>query len=209
MQQRKLMQRKLLEERSLLIDEVKGTYVVRLYGHRKERTFPIEDMIPDHARRSHGIEWMSLFLTGLFLAWATAASNGLLTAVCIACSLATGTYCWIRSGTHILVPIAGQDSVQLFGRSPNKTEVDRFLSELVNVVRTYSVEKYGNVSGYLPPDQQMQRMTWLRDRNFLNDEEFKARVSQLEDLFRPKTNSPIGFRPRLGDSDREPGTVGS
>ena len=166
-------------------------------GIERVRSIPIEDLVLDHVSRGSRVEAMSLFLNLMFFIGLVNSSNGVLALSLALGCIGMGGYCWIRSGNYILIPVEGQDAFELFGNRPDLGTVDDFIHDLGIKARSYACEKYGHVNELLPADQQMRRLTWLRDRNFISDNEYRGLVEALEDLVRKRPENPIGFRRNL------------
>ena len=107
---------------------------------------------------------------------------------------ASGLGCWMRSGRYVLIPVAGQEPIDIYGDVPDASATEEFLAELQKHVRSYARGKYGRISEAMPVDQQMHRLTWLRDRNFITDAEYHADSIRLEAMLKKPPDNPIGFR---------------
>lgn len=199
-----LRQQKLIERREFIVEEFTLRTVQRMPGSLKERSILLEDLFPDRVVRGQRLEGLSFFLALAFLCGLGASlytsndprekPNWIMASICLVASAGMASYCWIRSGHYVLVAVGDGDPVELFGDRPGIGEVDGFIAELSTVVREYSLQKYGVVTGLLPMDQQMQRLTWLRDRNYLGSQEYQDRVTKLQALFEKPQSGPIGFK---------------
>ena len=189
-----LTQGKLFETREAKVQEFVVRFSKAALSIERERSIPIEDLVLDHVSRGSRVEGMSLFLTMMFLIGLVNSTNGVLTLALLLGCLGMGVYCWTRSGSYVLIPVAGQDAFELFGNRPTRAAVDDFIRDLGTKARSYAREKYGHVSELRPVDEQMRRITWLRDRNFISDDEYRGLVGSLEELLRKRPESPIGFK---------------
>ena len=189
-----LFQKKLFEVRHLSVQEFVVRFSKKTFGLERDRSVPMEDLVLDHVARGSRVEGVSFFLTLIFLIGLMNSTNALLMGIYALALLGMGSYCWTRSGSYVVVPIAGQEAFELFGDLPNRAAVDDFIRDLGIRVRTYAREKYGHVSEILPVEQQMGRITWLRDRNFISDDEYRGLVQALEALVQKRQENPIGFR---------------
>lgn len=203
-----LRQQKFVERREFIVEEFTLRAVRRLPGSLKERSILIEDLFPDRVVRGQRLEGLSFFLALAFMCGLCGSlytsndprdePNWIMASICLVAMLGSGSYCWIRSGQYVQIAVGDGEAVELFGDRPEVVEVDGFISELSALVKEYAVQKYGAVSALLPMDQQMQRLTWLRDRNYLGSQEYGERVSQLQAFFERPQSGPIGFK-RDGD----------
>jgi hypothetical protein len=201
----RLTQKRLFELREVRVDDFSVWFRKEFYRTNRERSIPIEDLVLDQVIRGHRIEGMSLFLTGIFLLLAVVSlhtgndprvkPNWIFGCFWGLVSIGMATYCWMRSGSYVVIPLAGQEAFEIYGTIPTRASVDAFLEQLSNHVNAYARAKYGTISSLQPFDQQMERLTWLRQRNFLSDAEFNGKVGELERRVKGGPERPIGFRP--------------
>lgn len=86
----------------------------------------------------------------------------------------------------------GQQVLAIEVELPSGSEAADFMDGLKAHAKAYSISKFGPVAGMGRTEEQVNRLRWLRDRNYLTDEEFQARLADLGPL---KTDGgPIGFR---------------
>ncbi len=108
-------------------------------------------------------------------------------------ALITGTWCWMRSGTFYLIPVIGHEVLALDAERPSEAEASAFIETLRQQTKEYAIAKFGPISGQGDREDQLNRLRWLRDRNYLSHQEFQER-SAIVTMDTKAESGQIGFR---------------
>ena len=86
----------------------------------------------------------------------------------------------LLSRKHLLyISTFNSGPIELFDDNPSDVDVDEFLKELKNRTSGYLKIKYAAVDKDLPSDQQLQNLSWLKQRKILSDSEYEHLKGQL------------------------------
>lgn len=173
----------------------------RTIGHLNERSILYEELQLDRIVRSVHVDLISGGAAALaaLLGFAVIAANpdpgfnwdGAL--FWATCAVIGGVFCWLRSGERVQVPVLNAQPLVLASQLPSKPVVDDFLAALTKTSKNYVITKFGPIRGQGPREEQINRLRWLRDRNFINDQELQARIADLGPEVRGE-GGQIGFR---------------
>jgi hypothetical protein len=159
----------------------------------------LEELLVDQPTWGTRIHWWSLiisFFAGLILWQEVRDGSARLgqTIIWSVLTLASGAYAWMRSGSYVRLQVANGDPIELYGAIPDRQTVENFIDVLTRTVRTYAIEKYGKVSLLLPAEVQIQRITWLRDRNFISHDKRDQLIEEVKQATTAKAERIVGFR---------------
>lgn len=70
-----------------------------------------------------------------------------------------------------LVLVASTKRVEFFEESPDKATVHTFIQELQAQSKKYLLYKYAKMDERIPPEEQLEQVNWLRDRNVITPQE--------------------------------------
>jgi len=116
----------------------------------------------------------------IYLLAGTLETPGLLSGV--AGGLVVGISLWARHLFHFSREkvIQGPQPVSFFYRKADREDVDRFIKELQRSKEAYIRKKYMRVDPYTPSDSLRSRFIWLRQNGYINEEEIKQLMQDLE-----------------------------
>lgn len=107
--------------------------------------------------------------------------------------LAAASFVFTYAGTKtlIIIPIQGNQQIEIFRNRPSQFEVDNFIQTLIDRSNSYFKKRYGTVDRDLPTEPQLANYSWLRDSGIITEQEFLQLKNEL--LGRRDGNSSIGF----------------
>jgi hypothetical protein len=193
-----LHQQRLLERRVVRVDDFTMTYRNVLFNAQRERRVPLEELLVDQPSWGTRVHWGALIFTALFGLFAysslgRAAPNWAFGSIWIICTVGAAMFAWMRSGSYVSIPVANDEPIELYGAEPSVKATEEFMEALSNNVRDYAVKKYGAVSEVLPADLQFQRITWLRDRNFISSDDRDQLIERVRRATGASRERQVGF----------------
>jgi hypothetical protein len=81
-------------------------------------------------------------------------------------------------------------AIQIEAENPDKETVDKFLQALEIEKRKYVINKYGNVDKDLPIEPQLDRLIWLRNEDYIDEQTL---VELKNKLLGKQKDAKIGF----------------
>jgi hypothetical protein len=87
--------------------------------------------------------------------------------------------------------IHGDKTLQIKADKPNAQEVEDFLETLKKVKKDYLISKYGKIDKDLPIEGQMNNLIWLKNLDYLSEEEF---LEMKGKLLGKENGNKIGFK---------------
>lgn len=81
--------------------------------------------------------------------------------------------------------------ISFYANSPNRSQVDEFLSLMKEKQKKYLLHKYATLDPYLTDEQLANNLKWLRDRNIINESELEHLRSSLLQKY---PNATLGFK---------------
>jgi len=97
----------------------------------------------------------------------------------------------VFTSRHIIqIPLKGNRALDIFANKPDSETVESFLTTLKSTTKEYLLRKYVPMDKDIPLERQLEALIWLRNGNFLNEEEFNDLKLKLLKI---NPDSKIGF----------------
>lgn len=179
-------------------------YQDRMFGPGKERSVLYEELAMDRVVRGTHLDLVSgLIALGTAVVALTVAAgpgSGFLAVLpwLVMCAVASG-YCWLRSGPYVEIPVIQGLPIRLYGNRPGEEQVGRLVAELGAHARDYAIRKFGPIPGAAPRAEQVGRLRWLRERNYITDDELDGWIKELDAGSKFKGSGAIGFASAKGE----------
>jgi len=77
------------------------------------------------------------------------------------------------------IPTYSSGVIDLYDNKPSEIELNEFLIELKFRTNNFLKKKYATIDKDLPTDRQLETITWLRQRNILDETEYESLKQQL------------------------------
>lgn len=174
------------------------TYLDRTFGPGKERSILYENLAMDQVVCGAHLDLISgvvAFGTGIAaMAMWTTSEKGFFAGLpwFLACILAS-IYGWLRSGRYVEIPVLQDTPMLLYEDRPDRERVNRLLADLTSRTRDYAIRKFGPIQGTAPREEQVGRLRWFRDRNYITDDELQEWLKDLEQGTKFRSSGTIGF----------------
>ncbi len=86
----------------------------------------------------------------------------------------------ILSRRHLLfISTFNSGLIELYDENPSRIEVEEFLTELKNETSKFLKDRYATIDRDLPIDNQLQNLSWLKNRKILTETEYEELKSKL------------------------------
>lgn len=79
----------------------------------------------------------------------------------------------------LYIPTYSSGVIELYDNNPSYVDIQEFLKELKSRTNNFLKRKYGAIDKDLPTDGQLEVLSWLRQRNVLDESEFDLLKQQL------------------------------
>jgi hypothetical protein len=134
-----------------------------------------------------------IFLTvGFVISGIIALANGSLSGFFLLILVAVLFLIRFQASIHKIINIYLQSNkaISIEADIPDSNSVEEFVELLKTTIKNYLIKKYAPLDKDLPIEGQLNSLVWLKNNNYLNDDEFKE---YKEKLLRCKNDSKIGF----------------
>lgn len=172
------------------------TYVDRGMGTLKERSVLYEELAMDRVVSGANLDivWLvvSITMAVVTLTLATGAEAGYALAGLVLCGVSCFA-CWLRSGPYVEIPVLQSGPIRLYGARPDADSVTRLIVDLTQHTKEYAIRKFGPIQGSAPREEQVNRLRWLRDRNYITDDELDQWLKDLDQGAKFRGAGSIGF----------------
>jgi len=86
----------------------------------------------------------------------------------------------ILSRRHLLyISTFSSGLIELYDGNPSRIEMEEFLAELKNETSKFLRDRYATIDKDLPIDNQLQNLSWLKNRKILTEIEYEELKSRL------------------------------
>ncbi|ASK28682.1 hypothetical protein CEY12_00510 [Chryseobacterium sp. T16E-39] len=198
----KLSQRNLLKKQVIEFYDTKIHIKTRYLGNKNEFDVSYESILPNKydVKTNNlilfGVSAFFYLLSGAVYYWRFIEGDQTVEGEASIAWFIVGTillFIALRSIENIWkINIVNNQFIKIYKDSPNKTEVNSFITNMFKQRNKYLIETYGKVNSNLNYEKQYNNFVWLKNMEVISEPEFFEKLKDLDFTF-GKQNNKIGF----------------